>query len=77
MQNYVSSCKLCLKTKTGHSQKIPLNPLEIPGAHFKTIHVNLLKFHRPLKGNNYILVIIDEFSNLLSQNQLKRKQCVQ
>ena len=30
IQNYVSSCKLCLKTNTGHSPKIPLNPLEIP-----------------------------------------------
>ena len=27
MQNYVSSCKLCMKTNTGHSPKIPLNPV--------------------------------------------------
>ena len=26
MQNYLSSCKLCLKMNTGHSQ-FPLNPL--------------------------------------------------
>ena len=50
MQNDVSSCKLCLKTNTGHSPKIPLNPLEIPSAHFQTIHVVLLKFHTPSKG---------------------------
>ena len=30
MRNYVSSCKLCLKTNTGYSPKIPLNSLEIP-----------------------------------------------
>ena len=62
MQNCVSSCKLCLKTNTGHSPNIPLNPLEIPSAHFQTIHVDLLKFHTPAKGNNFVLVIIDAFS---------------
>ena len=61
MQNYVSSCKLCLKTNTGHSPNIPLNPLEIPSAPFQTIHVDLLKFHTPSRGNNYIFVIIDSF----------------
>ena len=59
MQNYVSSCKLCLMTNTRHSPKIPLNPLEIPNAHFQIIHVDLLKFHTPSRGNNYILMIID------------------
>ena len=38
MHNYVSSCKLCLKTNTGHSPKIPLNPLEIPSAPFQTLY---------------------------------------
>ena len=53
------------------------NPLEIPSAHFQTIHVDLLKFRTPSKGNNFILVIIDAIQNLLSQKQLKRKQPVQ
>ena len=51
-------CKLYLKTNTGHSPKIPLNSFEIPSAPFQTIHVDLLKFHTPSKGNNFILVII-------------------
>ena len=53
MQHYVSSCKLCLKANTGHSPKIPINPLKIPSAHFQTIYVDLLKFHTPSKGNNF------------------------
>ena len=40
MQNYVSSCNLCLKTNTGHSPTIHLNPLEMPSAYFQTIHVD-------------------------------------
>ena len=76
MQNYVSSCKLCLKTNTGHSPKIPLNTLEIHSAPFQTIHVDLLKFHTPSKGNNFILVIIDAFSKFVITKQLKRKQHV-
>ena len=69
MQNYVSSCKLCLKTNTGHSPKIPLNPLEIPSAPFQTIHVDLLKS----KGNNLILVIIDVFSKFVITKAIKKK----
>ena len=73
IQNYVSSCKLCLKTNTGHSPKIPLNPLEIPSAPFQTIHVDLLKFHTPSKGNNFILVIIDAFSKFVITKAIKKK----
>ena len=62
IQNYVAGCKLCLKSDTGHSQRIHLNPLEIPSAPFQTIHVDLLKLHTPSKGNNFILVNIDAFS---------------
>ena len=65
MQNYVSSSKLCLKTNTCNSPKIHLNPLEITSAHFQTIHVDLLKFHTPSKGNNFILLIIDAFSKFV------------
>ena len=32
---------------------IPLNPLEIPSAPFQTIHVDLLKFHTPSKGQQF------------------------
>ena len=35
MQNYVSSCKLCMETNTGHSPKINLIPLEIPSVPFQ------------------------------------------
>ena len=73
IQNYVSTCKLCLKTNTGHSPKIPLNPLEIPSAPFQTIHVDLLKFHTPSKGNNFILVIIDAFSKFVITKAIKKK----
>ena len=73
MQNYVPSCKLYLKTNTGHSPKIPLNPLEIPIASFQTIHVDLLKFHKPSKGNNFILVIIDPFSKCVITKAIKKK----
>ena len=73
MQNYVSSCKLCLKTKTGHSPNIPLNPLEIPSAPFQTIHVDLLKLHTPSKGNNFIPVNIDAFSKFVITKTIKKK----
>ena len=73
MQNYVSSCRLCLKTNTGHSLTIPLNPLGIPSAPFQTIHVDLLKFHTPSKGNNFILVIINMFSKFVITNAMTNK----
>ena len=73
IQNYVSSCKLFLKTNTGHSPKIPLNSLEIPSVPFQTIHVDLLKFHTPSKGNNFILVIIDAFSKFVITKAIKKK----
>ena len=73
MHNYVSSCKLCLKTNTGHSPKIPLTQLEIPSAPFQTIHVDLLKFHTPSKGNNFNLVIIDAFSKFVITKAIKKK----
>ena len=73
IQNYVSSCKLCLKTNTGHSPKILLNPFEIPSAPFQTIHVDLLKFHTPSKGNNFILVIIDAFSKFVITKSIKKE----
>ena len=73
MQDYVSSCKLCLKTNTGHSPKIPLNPLEISSAPFQTIYVDLLKFHTPSKGNNFILVIIEAFSKFVITKAIQKK----
>ena len=72
MQNYVSSCKLCLMTNTGHSPNIRLNPLEIPSAPFQTIHVDLLKFYVPSRGNNYILMIIDWFSKFVITKAIKK-----
>ena len=73
MQNYVSSCKLCLRTITGHSLNIHLNPLEIPSASFQTIHVDLFMFHTPSKGNNLIIVIIDPFSKFVIRKAIKKK----
>ena len=73
IQNYVSSCKLCLKTNTGPSPKIPLNPLEIPSAPFQTIQMDLLKFHTPSKGNNFIIVILDAFSKFVITKAIKKK----
>ena len=62
-----------MKTNTGHSPKIALNPLEIPSAPFQTIYVDLLKFHTPSKGNNFILVIIDAFSKFVITKAIKKK----
>ena len=59
-----------MKTNTGHSPKIPLNPLEITSA---PIHVDLLKFHTPSNGNNFILVIIDAFSKFVITKAIKKK----
>ena len=53
--------------------KYPLNPLEIPSASFQTIHVDLLKFHTPSRGNNHILVIIDAFSKFVITKATKNK----
>ena len=62
-----------LEDEQGHSRKIPLNPLEIPSAPLQTIHVDLLKFHTPSKGNNVILVIIDAFSKFVITKAIKKK----
>ena len=47
--------------------------MEIPSAPFQTIHVDLLKFHTPSKGNNFILVIIDAFSKFVITKAIKKK----
>ena len=73
LQNYVSSCKLCLETNTGHLPKVPLKSLEIPRAPFKTIQIDLLSFHTPSKGYKYILVIIDSFSRHVVIEKTKNK----
>ena len=73
IQNYVSSCRLCMETNTGHLPNIPLNPLDIPDGPFHTIHVDLLKFHTPSKGFNYILVIIDSFSKFVITKAIRNK----
>ena len=73
IQNYVSSCRLCAEMNTGHQPHIPLHPLEIPDGPFHTIHVDLLKFHTPSRGFNYVLVIIDAFSKFVVTKALKRK----
>ena len=73
IQNYVSSCTLCMETNTGHLPNIPLNPLDIPDGPFHTIHVDLLKFHTSSKGYNYILVIIDSFSKFVITKAIRHK----
>ena len=52
IQNYISNCKLYIKTNTGHSPNNPSNPLEIPNEASQTIHVELLKFLTPSSGYN-------------------------
>ena len=69
----MSSCKLCMETNTGHLPNIPFNPLEIPTVHFRTIHVDLLQFHTPSGGYNYILVIIGSFSKFVITKPNKKK----
>ena len=73
IQNYVSSCTLCMETNTGPLPNIPLNPLDIPDGPFHTIHVDLLKFHTSSKGYNYILVIIDSFSKFVITKAIRHK----
>ena len=73
IQNYVSSCRLCLETNTGHLPNIPLKPLDIPDDPFHTIHVDLLKFHTSNIGFNYFLVIIDSFSMIVITKAIRNK----
>ena len=73
IQNYVSSCRLCMETNTGHLPNIPLNSLDIRDGPFHTIHVDLLKFHTSSKGFNYILVIIDSFSKFMITKVIRNK----
>ena len=47
--------------------------IEIPSAPFQTIHVDLLKFHTPSRGNNYIFVIIDSFPKFVITKVIKKK----
>ena len=73
IQNYVSSCRSCMETNTGHLPNVPLNPLDIPDGQFHTIHVDLLTFHTSSKGFNYILVIIDYFSKSVITKTIRNK----
>ena len=73
LQNYVSSCKLCSETNTGHSPKIPLHSLSVPTAPFSTVHVDLLSFHTPSNVCKYICVIIDGFSRFMVAEKLSSK----
>ena len=54
MQDWVSSCKLCMET-TQDIHQIFINPVEIHSAPFETIHAYLLMFHTPSRGCNSFL----------------------
>ena len=73
IQNYVGSCKLCMECNTGHAPKVPLVPLEAETQLFGTVHCDLLKFSKPSRGYNYILVLVDSHSRFVVLKELRNK----
>ena len=53
--------------------KDSFKPIRNTQCIFQTIHVDLLKFHTPSKGNNFILVIIDAFPKFVITNAIKKR----
>ena len=66
MQNYVSSCKLCMQTNTGNLPRLALKPLPVASEPFASIHLDLLRFYTPSKKNQYVIVLIDAFTHFVT-----------
>ena len=47
IQNYVSSCKLCMQTNTGNLPRVALKPLLVATEPYASIHLDLLRFYTP------------------------------
>ena len=73
MQNYVSSCRLCMQTNTGHPPKVALKPLPVSTEQFASIHIDLLRFYSPYRKNQYIIVLIDAFTHFVTLKSVKNK----
>ena len=73
IQNYVSSCKLCLESNTGHPPKVALNPVQLPTAPFTQVNIDLLRFHVASRGFHYILVMVDSFSKFVVLKEIRKK----
>ena len=73
MQNYVSSCRLCMQTNTGHPPKVALKPLPVSTEPFASIHIDLLRFYSPYRKNQYIIVLIDAFTHFVTLKSVKNK----
>ena len=50
---------------------VSLDPLDIPDGPFHTMRMDLLKFYTSSRGFNYILVIIDSFSQFVIANAIR------
>ena len=73
MQNYVSSCRLCMQTNRGHSPKVALKPLPVATEPFGSIHIDLLRFYSPSSKNQYKIVLIDVFTYFVTLKSVKNK----
>lgn len=73
MQNYVSSCKLCLQSNTGHPPKVALKSLPVVTEPFTSIHIDLLRFHTTSAKNQYVIVIIDAFTHFVTMRSVRNK----
>ena len=73
MQDYVSSCKICLEANRGKPPHIPMKASELPIRPFHKIAIDVLRIPTPSRGYQYILVIVDLFSRLVIAEPTKRK----
>ena len=73
MQNYVSGCRLCMQTNTGHPPKVALKPLPVSTEPFASIHIDLLRLYSPSRKNQYIIVLIDAFTHFVTLKSVKKK----
>ena len=73
MQNYVSSCKLCMQTNTGNLLRVALRPLPVASEPFASIHLDLLRFYTQSKKNQYVIVLIDAFTHFVTLKGIQNK----
>jgi hypothetical protein len=62
---YVHACDSCQRMKASARPQVPIQPVEAPTAPGQVITLDFLEVPKSLRGNNYILTMVDKFTKLI------------
>ena len=65
VRHFVGSCDSCQRVKADNSRTAPIHPVDIPASPGEVVSLDFLEVPQSLRGNNYILTMVDKFSKLV------------